>query len=345
VKICELRKVAVSKVFTSVCVLFIVVGLLLALIPTSALTSEASGTSGHIGGIYYRDVRYGYTIFGLEGKTLPSGISAIDMFVSWYNDSSVTLTGHLKVTITKPDTNVLLLQAVDNQDTNLAPGENILVSFELAIDQSGPWAVDVQLTNFATGQELNNGSASFTVAGISPAFEGIPRDCDVPPCSVDFTNQTTGGALPYGNVSWNFGDGTVVQDEAVHFGEIVTHNYTVSGVIDVQLQVWDNEGVTARHTEVDYIAIGEGYNVHTWTFSTAGFFPRHLPDSYSGSVVLANLVDVPAEVQGVYYNDFGIWKVSAPGAPETTLATLGGGLTYDYVIAVTGDCEWDIPLP
>ena len=83
---------------------------------------------------------------------------------------------------------------------------------------------------------------------------------------------------------------------------------------------------------------------HTWTFDTAGFFPKHLTDSYYGQVVLDDLVDVPDEVQGVYYSDLGTWKFWAPGAPGCTLATLGGGHTYDYLVAVTGLCEWDVPL-
>jgi hypothetical protein len=84
----------------------------------------------------------------------------------------------------------------------------------------------------------------------------------------------------------------------------------------------------------------------TWKFSAGGLFPRHLPDSYYGQVVLDNLVDVPAEVQGVYWFDdvVGVWKFWAPGAPGTTLDTLVGGLFADYAVTVTGSCEWDIPL-
>jgi len=82
-----------------------------------------------------------------------------------------------------------------------------------------------------------------------------------------------------------------------------------------------------------------------WTFSTTGFFPKHLPDSFLSSVQLGSLTDVPSQVQGVYYNNAGVWKFWAPGVPGTTLTTLGGGHTYDYMVAVTGDCEWEIPLP
>ena len=86
----------------------------------------------------------------------------------------------------------------------------------------------------------------------------------------------------------------------------------------------------------------------TWTFDAAGCVPKHLPDSYTGQVVLANLgLDtIPDEVQGVYWYDCvgNTWRFWAPGAPGTTLATLGGGHTYDYLVCVTGGCEWEIPL-
>ena len=93
----------------------------------------------------------------------------------------------------------------------------------------------------------------------------------------------------------------------------------------------------------------EGINgPHTWTFSTAGFFPKHLPDVYTGQVVLADLdpADIPAQVQGVWWYDGPAleWKFWVPGAGGD-LTTLGGGHTYDYMVLVSGACEWEILLP
>jgi hypothetical protein len=85
---------------------------------------------------------------------------------------------------------------------------------------------------------------------------------------------------------------------------------------------------------------------HTWAFCSSGFFPKHLSDSFYGSVQLGNLADVPSEVQGVYWYDCATlqWKFWAPGAPGCTLTTGGGGHTYDYMVAVTGVCMWEVPL-
>ena len=82
-----------------------------------------------------------------------------------------------------------------------------------------------------------------------------------------------------------------------------------------------------------------------WSFYSSGFFPKHLADSYHGQVALNDLVDVPDEVQGVYWWNGDDWLFWAPGVPGTTLATLGGGHTFDYMVAVTTACEWTIPLP
>jgi hypothetical protein len=87
---------------------------------------------------------------------------------------------------------------------------------------------------------------------------------------------------------------------------------------------------------------------HTWTSCTAGFFPMHLPDSYDGQVVLTNLdlADIPSQVTGVWWYDCAAyeWKFWVRGAGGD-LTTLGGGHTYDYMVLVSGPCEWEIPLP
>ena len=335
-----------SSIFSRAFILFLFVGLLLALIPMSALTSEAAGTSGHISGVLFKDPRYQGIWRSLEGVEVPSAIGTVETIVSWHNDSTTTITGRVVAQVTKPLGGTALLIATGGQDTPLAPGGTQSVAFDMIVDQSGPWVMDVTLYSKSSGAQLDSLSVNFTVAGFFVDFEGVPQVCDGPPCSVTFTNLVTGGTTPYQNAIWDFGDGTApVEGAALNYGETIIHNYTDPGFYDVSLEVLDAEDLTESYTEVDYIAVGEGYNEHTWTFSTAGFFPKHLPDSYFGSVVLDSLVDVPADVQGVYYNDFGIWKFWAPGAPGTTLATIGGGLTYDYVVAVTGDCNWDIPLP
>jgi hypothetical protein len=103
-----------------------------------------------------------------------------------------------------------------------------------------------------------------------------------------------------------------------------------------------------------FIDVSYGYgappdDTQTWPFCTAGFYPQHIPDSYLGEVVLDDLNPsaIPPEVQGVYWYDCSTsnWKFWAPGVPGTTLTTLGGGYTYDYMVSVTGDCDWEIPLP
>ena len=335
-----------SKIFTRARILFIVIGLLLALIPTSASVLEAASPSGQITNVYFSDPRY-YGIWRpLDGMELPSAIGMLDTMVGWVNDSTTTLTGHVVARVTKPLGDIVSLTATDGQDIAVAPGGSQAVVFDMMIDQSGSWVLDAALYNKANSVLLDRLIVSFTVDGFFVDFEGVPQVCDGPPCSVTFTNRVTGGALPYQNAAWDFGDGTPPEEGvALNYGETVVHHYTESGFYDVILEVVDAEEVTMSYTAVDYIAVGEGINEQTWTFSTSGFFPKHLPDSYLGSVVLGNLFNVPTDVQGVYYNDFGTWKFWAPGAPGTTLATLGGGHTYDYVVATTGDCEWDIPLP
>jgi len=178
-----------------------------------------------------------------------------------------------------------------------------------------------------------------------PSFEGNPRSCGAPPCGVTFTNLVTGGALPYKSATWDFGDGNI-EIGAVNYGDTITHCYGTTGVFDVMLTIEDAGGTVAYDTEFDYITVGDGSSNVDWSFCAPGFFPKHLPDFYYGSVVLADPVDVPSEVQGVYWYDCNAmeWKFWSPDAPGCTLTTLGGGHTYDYMVSVIGPCDWEIPL-
>lgn len=186
------------------------------------------------------------------------------------------------------------------------------------------------------------------IVEFDPDFIGTPRNCaEVEPCLVEFTNLTTGATTPYAHSAWDFGDGTPpVLDQAIQTNQKVTHQYAKTGVFDVTLTMEDAEGVVAYQIEFDYITVGEGGggNSATWSFDGAGCVPKHLPDSFFGSVVLGSLTSIPSEVQGVYYNDAGTWKFWAV-APGSTLDTLVGGLSADYLVCVTGAVDWEIPLP
>jgi len=87
---------------------------------------------------------------------------------------------------------------------------------------------------------------------------------------------------------------------------------------------------------------------HEWCFSAAGFFPKHLPDVYTGEVMLAGLdsATIPDCIQGVWwYDDYaGEWIFWVPEVGGD-LTTLKGGLEADYSVLVSGACDWTIPLP
>ncbi len=82
----------------------------------------------------------------------------------------------------------------------------------------------------------------------------------------------------------------------------------------------------------------------SWSFTAAGFFPKHLPDAYTVEVVLADLdlADIPDEVQGVWWWDSTQWIFWIPGVGGD-LTTLRGQF-QDYMVLVSGPCDWTIPL-
>ena len=109
-----------------------------------------------------------------------------------------------------------------------------------------------------------------------------------------------------------------------------------------------NSDIYAQRVNADGLLQGPpSPYVHAWTLYAAGFFPKHLPDSYTGQVVLANLelANIPPEVQGVWWYDpaimdYRFW-VPGVGGDLTTLT----GQFYNYMVLVTGACGWEIPLP
>lgn len=163
---------------------------------------------------------------------------------------------------------------------------------------------------------------------------------------VTFDNLTTGGTHPYSKAEWDFNsDGIIDTTLAGTESEVmadVTWAYDEPGVYTVSLWMIDTTPTSRYEERSNYITVG----VKTWTFLAAGFFPKHLPDVYTGQIVLADLdpADIPAQVQGVWWYDglarsWDFWVPSVGGE----LATLGGGHTYDYLVLVTGECEWEIP--
>lgn len=94
----------------------------------------------------------------------------------------------------------------------------------------------------------------------------------------------------------------------------------------------------------DVAQVKASSETHTFNFIIPGCFPNHLPDDFNDSLLLAGLPDVPSEVQGVYWHDGDEWLFWAPLAPGCTLSTMAGGHTFDYLVCVTGPCEWEIPL-
>jgi len=143
--------------------------------------------------------------------------------------------------------------------------------------------------------------------------------------------------------------------DGVFASAAVAEDYAIEGVkivsshcedVDVLIYVHDcyggQEVVITRDVMVtDFCVVGET----EWCFTAAGFFPKHLPDTYTGEVVLADLVlaDIPDEIQGVWYHD-GDWIFWVPDVGGD-LTVLEGGLVADYNVLVSGECCWTIPLP
>ena len=144
----------------------------------------------------------------------------------------------------------------------------------------------------------------------------------------------------------------VVQGDTSQYGQELI--YKVNGIQASKLG--PDEGVFGLQNQVVNLAISTSVPEKTWSFWGPSYVPRHLPDAFYGEVILADLEDIPEEVQAIYYfednwehPELGKWLFWAPPyegipVPGTTLDRLRGGTFADYSVSVTGECEWVIPL-
>ena len=137
----------------------------------------------------------------------------------------------------------------------------------------------------------------------------------------------------------------VVWGDDSKWGEPLT--YKVNSVAAVK--VGPDPGVFGLANQVvNLMVLMDQPTEKVWSFNAPGCFPRHLPDSYMGATALQLLdsASIPPEVQGVYkfIDEIGSWVFWAPGAPGCELAYLWGGTFDDYLVCVSGPCEWTIPL-
>ena len=175
------------------------------------------------------------------------------------------------------------------------------------------------------------------------------------------------------NLSWTGGDSdpedTVTYD--IHFGisspppltETIGPHPATQSPITYELETlnydtkycWyivaaDNHSAQTPGPVWDFTTGSEPGPITTWKFDWGpSIFPKHLPDTYTGEIVLAALTDVPDEICGVYWPDpeARTWKcflwvnsvpVSVPA--EKRLDTLKAG--EDYLVAVLDACTWEL---
>ena len=228
-------------------------------------------------------------------------------------------------------------------------GSGYTYDYMVSVTGSCDWNIPLQANpNTITNIELSPPS---------PAQLGYGDHVDV---TYDYTTDDPGGVFIWVRP---YTDGSLTPDYAAtssplhpaYDGSGSAYFYAKSGPVGVdQLRFrMKNADMSVTYLEF-FIDVSYGYgappdDIQTWSFCTAGFYPQHIPDSYLGEVVLDDLNPsaIPSEVQGVYWYDCSTlnWKFWAPGVPGTTLTTLGGGHTYDYMVSVTDSCDWEIPLP
>lgn len=105
-----------------------------------------------VGLLYWYEGLAGWTQLGETPPTVPFGTS-FHLAPQWLNQSAEAISGHIELTITKPDGTKVTLNDVLNQDNWAAPGIGWGVQFEpFTMDQAGTYKATATLSS--VGQTL-----------------------------------------------------------------------------------------------------------------------------------------------------------------------------------------------
>jgi len=137
--------------------------------------------AGSIAGfLYWYEGLDGWESLPETPPTVPWG-TAFHLAPQWINQSAEPLSGHVELTITKPDASEVTLNDVLNQDNWAAPGIGWGVQFEpFTMDQAGTYKATATLSS--VGQTLAEKTLGFTCAVKCPPKGSIvyPYYSDTP---------------------------------------------------------------------------------------------------------------------------------------------------------------------
>jgi hypothetical protein len=117
--------------------------------------------------LYWYQGLSGWAELGLDIPKVPVN-TEMHLAVGWINTGDEDLTGHLALTVTKPDGSKVALADVLNQDSSASPGNGKTVQFEpVVLDQTGTYNGTAVLTE--TGGTTVLDEATFSFALVSGA--------------------------------------------------------------------------------------------------------------------------------------------------------------------------------
>jgi gliding motility-associated-like protein len=183
---------------------------------------------------------------------------------------------------------------------------------------AGVYTVIHTATNTLTG-ETDSSKQKVTILG-PPTMEFAASDTSgCFPLTVQFTDKTIPQGGNITSWTWDFGDGTVVNDRNP------THTYTLTGKFNVLLKVTQDNGCPNSLTKTQYINVAEGVKADFYTLPPAGCKPPF-------SIQFLNISTGPGNLS--YNWDFGNGQTSTNRDDK---ATYPAGGNYNVKLVVTSD--------
>jgi len=115
---------------------------------TAAIVSAEAQWTGHIDHVlYYYEGLADWVVLDPASPPAVAQGTELHLAVYWVNDGNTSITGHVGLTVTRPDEMEETLEAVQNQGRSAPPGAGWGVEFTaLTLDQLGSYQARATLT-------------------------------------------------------------------------------------------------------------------------------------------------------------------------------------------------------
>ena len=224
-----------------------------------AATVAAAAAAGHIDRVLYWHEPLAQWVWydePIQPVPVPIG-TEFHLSLAWVNDGTGVMTGHMELTITKPDGSQVTPDVVLNQDQTASPGSGWIVAFDgVVLDQEGAYQATAVLKS--GGHTLDTKTFHSATVGAGAVSGEIS--------TVYLWNANTG--------TWETLPPTITSGQEAGVGGVAsnTSGYVENMRLDAVVTAPDGTQTTLTGDVVSVAGGGSYQQVHLWVCDQVGVY-------------------------------------------------------------------------